>query len=797
MTRRTHFAVLGGALLCIAGILAPGSDAAASASDLVVWANDGADKVLRDELRASADPSAVLNSVWDGTGVSMFGARNEVVSFNLVLEAPATEVSGVDVSLDEFTGPGGYVITSREASGEGVFDYRGRNIELFFVRYLAVEGLSILAYETYDERHIPEACRRPFRLELDDGYRQPIPEAGSGWEDRLCHDRLYPEIAVPIELERGFTVPASANQSIWVDVVVPRDAPAGTYTGTVRVTAESGAPVDVPVELTVHDFTLPDEPTAATMLFVGNEDLFERYLGNRWIEPADPDYDATLDLIDRHFQLAHRHRISLIDSTIDLELMDDAWVDRLSGALFENDRGYDGPGLGVGNGVFSVGTYGDWPWSDGGKADMWENTDAWVEWFDDQGFDGVEYFLYLIDESEEYAQIERWAGWMDENLGPGARMPSMATMDLPTALNRTPSLDIPTSQFGVGVPGVWRNAMASAAEDPDMSVFFYNGIRPATGSFATEDEGVALRMIPWVQFEMGIDRWFYWESTYYTNFACYGYSDPRAQTNVFAQAQTFGCDSRMSPVLGRTGWNYMNGDGVLFYPGTDLLYPEDSYGVAGPFASLRLKHWRRGIQDAEYLALAMEASPRVTRGILDRMIPSVLWEIGVTERSDPSYVFTDISWSIDPDDWETARAQLAALIEGGCTINGTAGADVLTGTEGADVICSWGGDDEIDALGGNDVIFGGAGDDTIDAGEGRDVVFAGPGADTVDGGPGDDRLRGHGGTDVLVGGAGDDSLLGGAGADDLQGDEGDDDLNGGGGSDTCEGGPGLDLTRSC
>jgi hypothetical protein len=792
--------MVGGALACVAGILmsAPDAAAAGSTSDLVIWANDGGDKVLRDELRADADPSAVLNSAWDGTGVSVFGARNEVVAFNLVLEAPGSDVSGVDVELAELAGPSGYSITTRAASGEEVFDYRGRNIELFFVRYLAVEGLSILAYETYDERHIPEGCRRPYRLEIDGGRRVSIPVAGTGWEDRPCHDRLYPEIAVPLELEQGFTVPEGANQSIWVDVTIPGDAPSGTYTGTIRVTADSGTPVEIPVTLRVRDFELPDEPSSRTMLVVGDEDVYERYLGERWIEPSDPEYGEAIEILDRHFQLAHRHRISLIDATLDLDVMEDAWVDRLSGALFEAGRGYDGPGIGVGNNVFSVGTYGQWSWQDGGRAEMWENTDAWVEWFDAQDFETpVEYFLYLIDESDEYSQIEQWARWMDENPGPGARMPSMATMDLPTALNRTPSLDIPTSQLDVGASRVWRNAMAEAAADPDMSVFFYNGIRPATGSFATDDEGVALRMIPWVQYEMGIDRWFYWESTYYLNFQCYGYWDPRAQTNVFAQAQTYGCDSRGSPVLGRTGWNYMNGDGVLFYPGTDLVYPEESYGVPGPFASLRLKHWRRGIQDAEYLALAMEVSPIATRAILDRMIPSVLWENGVSDPRDPTYVFTDISWSIDPDDWEAARAQLADLIEGGCTISGTSSPDVLTGTEGPDVICGWGGADEIDGLGGNDVILGGAGDDVIDAGDGHDVVFAGPGADTVDGGEGDDRLRGQAGPDVIEGGPGDDSLLGGGAGDDLAGNEGDDDLVGGGGSDTCDGGPGLDLVRGC
>jgi hypothetical protein len=35
----------------------------------------------------------------------------------------------------------------------------------------------------------------------------------------------------------------------------------------------------------------------------------------------------------------------------------------------------------------------------------------------------------------------------------------------------------------------------------------------------------------------------------------------------------------------------------------------------------------------------------------------------VSDPEDPTWVLTDISWSIDPDDWEAARAELADIIE--------------------------------------------------------------------------------------------------------------------------------------
>src|SRR5450432_1925546 len=95
-----------------------------------VWANDGGDKVTRDELWLSNGRS-VTNAAWDGTSILMFGAQNEVVSVNVVLEAPSG-ASNVSVSFNKLTGPNGATIASVPASGDQVFNFVNRNIELFY-----------------------------------------------------------------------------------------------------------------------------------------------------------------------------------------------------------------------------------------------------------------------------------------------------------------------------------------------------------------------------------------------------------------------------------------------------------------------------------------------------------------------------------------------------------------------------------------------------------------------------------------------------------------------------------------
>ena len=84
-----------------------------------------------------------------------------------------------------------------------------------------------------------------------------------------------------------------------------------------------------------------------------------------------------------------------------------------------------------------------------------------------------------------------------------------------------------------------------------------------------------------------------------------------------------------------------------------------SYDIAGPFASLRLKHWRRGLQDVDYLTMAAAIDPVHTAEIVNAIIPKAAWEVGVTVPEDPTWVISDIGWSTDPDVWEKTRSDVA------------------------------------------------------------------------------------------------------------------------------------------
>ena len=236
-----------------------------------VWANTGEDKVAQEELRTRKGNRVILNRTWDGKAVHLFGARNEVVAFNLVLEAAGSRAGQVSVEFNRLTAPNGFVINSAPVENStGVFDWTRRDIELFYVRYLRIRGLSALSYGTYDERHIPSRFRRP---------RAANDIFTGGWADRPDHDKHYPDIAVPMEMVPTFSIAAGQNQSVWADIYIPKNAPAGLFKGEVIIRVAGEVTYRVPVRLDVLNFSLPDVPSAKTMVATSYHDVAQRYTG--------------------------------------------------------------------------------------------------------------------------------------------------------------------------------------------------------------------------------------------------------------------------------------------------------------------------------------------------------------------------------------------------------------------------------------------------------------------------------------------------------------------------------------
>ena len=582
----------------------------ASADLASVWAVDDGEKVFQDDLTHPLKAGGGDNSVWDGSTVSLFAARNETVAFQLILQAGVSGAAQCDVNVSSLANGAATIRGSHPLLSPN--DYLGLGVELFTEHYFDISTPS---------------------WDSDCG--------GLGWSGAAKPGITgkIPDALVPFAAKQGkggapFDIGASLNQGVWVDIYVPRTASAGIYTGTITVTVGGTTAATIPLELEVLDFTLPDENHYKTMVFYSKDTLIERHTTG-WCTPE------MWDMMRAYNRMAHRHRLELIgcgnwDEANNLK-------GTLTGDAFTAAGNYDGPGVGVGNSLFSVSTYG--VYFDDNEAAYRAESDAWVNWFNDNGLGNLEYFLYLTDEPgpDMYQWVRDRAAWIHNNSGPGG--------DLPVFLTKWPMSDL------VGAIDVWctppqlyDRVDAADAQARGERVWLYASYRPYTPADATDEYGIAWRVKAWIGHDRDIPRWFTWESTHYYNNS--NEVDPGGRKNVWANPIGFSRDwGGGVPCPQDTG----NGDGILFYPGQDALFPEEDRDYPGPVSSIRMKMYRRGAQDVEYMWLAEQSGHAAEANtIVGNMLPNTMWDAGTVP-----------TWSNQNADYEVARRQIANLIEGG------------------------------------------------------------------------------------------------------------------------------------
>ncbi|MFY0581966.1 glycoside hydrolase domain-containing protein [Cystobacter fuscus] len=189
----------------------------------------------------------------------LVAARNEFVSFQVGLHGGRTGLTGVRASLTALEGP------SRIAGG---------HITLYQETFLDIT-----------QRSTPDS------------------------EPGRWPDGLVPDVDETMGEKRQafpFDVPASEARAIWVDVLVPRDAPPGHYKGTVQVTANDGYRSKVEVHLTVVDVLMPSTASLKTAFLLWPPHVCRAYTGS-----PECSEQTQVPLLRMFHRMALEHRISL------------------------------------------------------------------------------------------------------------------------------------------------------------------------------------------------------------------------------------------------------------------------------------------------------------------------------------------------------------------------------------------------------------------------------------------------------------------------------------------------------
>lgn len=555
---------------------------ASEARTVPIWAVGDSEKIEQDDLH---HPLKRGNSVWDGKKIKLFGARNEIIAFQVIVEAGAAGIKQLSAALPELKLQPGKQTILYSPPALDPSQYLNRPIQLFSVNYLNVTqptGASWL---------IQSPAVRP--------------QDATGWKPV----QLVPENAKSGKGGFPLAVQPQHNQAIWIEIYTARDLSAGIYKGSVRINVD-GQVKAIPLELELFDFALPEENSLPAMVFYENSQP-ELYQGRK--------LDAA------YHRFAHRQRIELVDA-YSIEAAKAA-VGRFHGNDFTKANGYEGPGKGVGNRILPATFYGPGKEFED-RATAWPKADAWMVFLKEFLPNAIT-FLYLPDEPPppQYPRIRKIAEMIRSNPGPGRALPLFVTKHYVKELEG--AIDIWDAS-----PLYFEKKEAAAVRARGQQYWVYNSGRPAMGAMLIDTPATDARMIPWACFKHGVEVYFQWHSVHWRHNS--QKQGERIQ-NVWANPITF--DNRGQPNKPYNDQSFANGDGVLIYPGEEKLHPEEDRAIGGPISTVQMANLRRGLQDHLYLTMARklglnEEISEALQAVVPRVFSDAQGKIGFAEAGD-------------------------------------------------------------------------------------------------------------------------------------------------------------------
>ncbi|NOY61476.1 MAG: DUF4091 domain-containing protein [Calditrichaeota bacterium] len=438
--------------------------------------------------------------------------------------------------------------------------------------------------------------------------RHSSPRAG-------CPPGLYPDPLLPLKnpvtgdpiqalrLERGqdgshyvgakysaypIDIFAGQNKVIWADVYVPKNTPAGIYNGKFKAVADGNISAEIPVKLTVWNFTLPDTATHRTHL--GN---FSR-IAQAWGIDSGSEKYRQIEL--RFCKELARHRVNPpIPRSLLPEVNDDGSLTIIPERHEKLKRYIEETHLldfEVPRAKFMTSTSNSPLATPANQTDPLaiEKTKRYYrEFYDYLKKNGWEKraYLYMLDEPnsvKDYKQVI--------NLGQVVRQaaPELKCLVVEQTYkhksywpNIDPYVDIWCPLFSF----IDRKTIQQKIESGDQVWSYTALVQPAPNYYPQykkvkgknppywhiDQPTIAYRIPLWINKQYGITGLLYWTTVQWKD-------DPFAD----------------HPSMGPYSVEYFNGGGMLFYPGKEA-------GFDGPVTSIRLKNLREGLEDYEYFAI--------------------------------------------------------------------------------------------------------------------------------------------------------------------------------------------------
>ncbi len=508
-------------------------------------------------------------------------ARNEWEPFQVVVAAGKEDVQVTKAEISDLAGPAGAKI-----GNDRIKLYREE-----YVRVRRPTRRAELPPGLYPDALVPFV--NPITGESI-GPRRRVQERWGGPTTVEGHEMH----ALPFDVFRG------QNQPIWVDIHIPKDAPAGVYQGTFRIRARRGLSAEIPVKLTVWDFTLPDGPThrnhfghfrnvARYFDISRDSDKFKeiemrycRAMAEHRLNPPLPHYLLPEVNNDGSLTVAPEHHEALKKFITDLHVTDFE-IPRAPFARLRVSA--------------SDANYKHIPPAEKEKAQKYYR--EYYEYLKQNGWSDRAY-AYLWDEpnlKENYEQVLVLGAlvheavpelkclvveqtyphdptWPDIDPAIDIWCPLWAFIDRKTILEKISHGDEVWSYTALVQPAPRYHPEYERLKDFDPPYWHID--RPL----------IVYRVPTWINRQYGITGLLYWSTV----------------TTVL--------DPWNNPTFSHSG--HFNGGGYLFYPGVPC-------GIDGPVSSMRLKNLRDGMEDYEYFVLLERAAGQeAVKKLVDKIAPN-------------------------------------------------------------------------------------------------------------------------------------------------------------------------------
>jgi hypothetical protein len=497
----------------------------------------------------------LTGSVTGSDSVSVASARNETTSFQVVVTAPTGKLHEVDASISSLNNHAGDTLPPE-------------CVELFCAAFVPVR--------------IPD----PRSNMVPGMWADALVPRVNPWTGKPVRGPEWGEAGFTGERFRGqqFDVWPGQQQPLWVDVRVPRDAPPGVYTGTFTVHAQNADSVDMPVKVEVWDFALPDGPT--------HENHFGGFGHGASFLGLETDSDEYHLLEDRFFEMMAAHRINPpLPKRLQPPVANDGSVS------FYNDLDRRITDFVAKHHLTNVevpkAPFPDMLGADRAKATAFYR--SWYAYVERKGWADRAY-LYMFDEplkEPDYERIRQLGAFVKE------AEPRLRRLVVEQPYPRHPgggvldgSLDVWVSLFGY-----IDEASIERVHEAGDEVWTYTALVQSIPEFHPNYDTYKNDDPPYIGPEKR-DRPPYWEMDFpLLSYRIAPWLNRRyGATGLLYWATCFWGNPPRDPWDNPTYGDHWNGEGLLFYPGTEA-------GIDGPIASIRLKNLRDGMQDYEYFAL--------------------------------------------------------------------------------------------------------------------------------------------------------------------------------------------------